>query len=99
MRSIASLALTLALLAAPAAFAAAEKTCPGHAQQAKATCCAKKADGAAADKKCDPATCEQKKKCTPEQKAKCDAASAGKAEKCDPSACQKKAEAPKPPKA
>ena len=72
MRSITTLALALALLAAPAALAG--PTCAGHAE--KAACCAKK-DGATADKKCDPATCKDCKKCTPEEKAKC-AAEAGK---------------------
>lgn len=81
MRQIASLALTLALFAAPAALAA---DCAGQAS--KMTCCAKKGGATAADKKCDPATCKDSKKCTPEEKAKC-AAEAGK-----------KAEAPAPPK-
>lgn len=81
MRQIASLALALALFAAPAALAG--PTCAGHAS--KAACCAKK-EGAAADKKCDPATCKDQKKCSPEEKAKC------------AEACAKKAEAPKPPK-
>ena len=81
MRQIASLALALALFAAPAALAA---DCAGHA--AKATCCAKKEGATNADKKCDPATCKDAKKCTPEEKAKC------------AEACAKKAEAPKPPK-
>jgi hypothetical protein len=81
MRQIASLALAFALFAAPAALAA---DCPGHA--AKAACCAKK-EGAAADaRKCDPATCKDAKKCTPEEKARC------------AESCAKKAEAPKPPK-
>ena len=82
MRQIASLALALALFAAPAALAA---DCQGHA--AKASCCAKKAGSTATDKKCDPATCKDKsscdpstckghadhKTCTPEQKARCGA--------------------------
>jgi hypothetical protein len=81
MRQIASLALAFALFAAPAALAA---DCPDHA--AKASCCAKKEGATAADKKCDPATCKDAKKCTPEEKAKCAAS------------CDKKAEAPKAPK-
>ena len=81
MRQIASLALAFALFAAPAALAG--PTCAGHAD--KAACCAKQ-DAAAADKKCDPATCKDAKKCTPEQQAKCSAS------------CAKKTEAPKPPK-
>ena len=80
MRQIASLALAFALFAAPAALAA---DCPGHA--GKEACCAKK-EGVAADKKCDPATCKDARKCTPEEKAKC------------AESCAKKAEAPKPPK-
>jgi len=80
MRHIASLALALALFAAPAALAA---DCPGHAD--KASCCAKKEGTTAADKKCDPATCKDAKKCTAEEKAKC----AG--------SCQKKADAPAAP--
>ena len=40
----------------------------------------------AADKKCDPATCKDMKKCTPEEKAKC------------APAADKKAEAPAPQK-
>lgn len=84
MRQIASLALALALIAAPAALAG--PTCAGHA--AKKACCTK-AEGAA-DKKCDAAACKDCKdckdcgKCTAEQKAKC----------C--SSGDKKAEAPKP---
>ena len=66
MRQIASLALAFALFAAPAALAA---DCAGHAS--KTTCCAKKEGATAADKKCDPATCKDSKKCTPEEKAKC----------------------------
>ncbi len=85
MRSIASLALALALVAAPAALAASGHDCAGH-EKAKAACCAKKDGAAAADKKCDPATCKDAKKCTPEEKAKCCASS------------EKKAEAPKPAK-
>jgi hypothetical protein len=81
MRQIASLALAFALFAAPAALAA---DCAGHAD--KASCCAKKEGATAADKKCDPATCKDSKKCTPEEKAKCAADAA------------KKAEAPAPPK-
>ncbi len=81
MRQIASLALAFALFAAPAALAA---DCAGHAD--KASCCAKKEGATAADKKCDPATCKDAKKCTPEEKAKC------------AESCAKKAEAPKPPK-
>ena len=79
MRQIASLALALALVAAPAALAGPE--CADHAKAA--TCCTKK-DGA--DKKCDPATCKDAKKCTHADKAKC------------AEACAKKAEAPKPAK-
>lgn len=79
MRQIASLALALALVAAPAALAGPD--CAGHAKAA--SCCTKK-DGA--DKKCDPATCKDAKKCTHEDKAKC------------AEACAKKTEAPKPAK-
>ena len=79
MRPIASLALAFALFAAPAALAA---DCPGHPE--KTACCAKKEGATAADKKCDPATCKDSKKCTPEEKAKC------------AESCAKKAEAPKP---
>jgi hypothetical protein len=83
MRQISSLVLALSLLTAPAALAAS-----GHdgAGQGKSACCAKKDGATAADKKCDPATCKDSKKCTPEEKAKCAAA------------CEKKAEAPKAPK-
>ena len=81
MRQIASLALALALVAAPAALAGPD--CAGHAKAA--SCCTKK-DGTAADKKCDPATCKDAKKCTHADKAKC------------AEACAKKAEAPKPAK-
>jgi len=83
MRSIASLTLALALISAPSALAASGSDCAGHA---KTACCSKKAGATAADKKCDPATCKDSKKCTPEEKAKCAAS------------CEKKAEAPKPPK-
>jgi hypothetical protein len=82
MRQIASLALALALFAAPAALAA---DCAGHAS--KTTCCAKKEGAATAEKKCDPATCKDAKKCTPEEKAKCAAS------------CQKKSDAPAAPAA
>ncbi len=82
MRQIASLALALALVAAPAALAGPE--CAGHAKAA--SCCTKK-DGADAAKKCDPASCKKDAaKCTHADKAKC------------PEACAKKAEAPKPAK-
>lgn len=84
MRQISTLVLALSLFAAPAALAASGADCAGHA--AKATCCARKEAGTTADKKCDPATCKDSKKCTPEEKAKC-AAEAGK-----------KAEAPAAPK-
>ncbi|MFN7988577.1 MAG: hypothetical protein U0529_13960 [Thermoanaerobaculia bacterium] len=83
MRQIASLALAFALFAAPAALAA---DCPGHANKDKAACCAKKEGATAADRKCDPATCKDAKKCTADEKAKC------------AESCAKKAEAPKPPK-
>ena len=85
MRQIASLALALALFAAPAALAA---VCAGH-DQAKSACCEKKEGAANAAKKCDPATCKDGKdctKCTPEQKAKCCASG------------DKKAAAPQPAK-
>ena len=82
MRKIASLALAFALFAAPAALAG--PTCAGHAE--KSACCAKKDGATNADKKCDPATCKDCKKCTPEEKAKCCASG------------EKKAEAPKPAK-
>jgi hypothetical protein len=86
MRHIASLALALALVAAPA-FAASGNDCAGHSgDKAKASCCATKDGTTVADKKCDPATCKDSKKCTPEEKAKC------------AEACAKKAEAPKAPK-
>ena len=75
MRQIASLALAFALFAAPAALAA---DCAGHAS--KSTCCAKKEGAGTADKKCDPATCKDAKKCTPEEKAKCAAEGAKKVE-------------------
>lgn len=75
MRQIASLALAFSLFAAPAALAA---DCAGHAS--KTTCCAKKEGATAADKKCDPASCKDSKKCTPEEKAKCAAEAAKKAE-------------------
>ncbi|MHB8799410.1 MAG: hypothetical protein ACYDBY_13195 [Thermoanaerobaculia bacterium] len=75
MRSIASLALALALVAAPAALAGPD--CAGHAKAA--TCCTKKA-GTAADKKCDPANCKDAAKCTHADKAKCAEACAKKAE-------------------
>ena len=82
MRKIATLALAIALFAAPAALAG--PTCAGHAE--KAACCAKKDGATNSDKKCDPATCKDAKKCTPEEKAKCAAS------------CDKKAAAPKPAK-
>jgi hypothetical protein len=75
MRQIASLALAFCLFAAPAALAA---DCAGNAS--KSTCCAKKGTATAADKKCDPATCKDSKKCTPEEKAKCATEAAKKAE-------------------
>lgn len=75
MRTIASLALALALVFAPAALAG--PACAGHA--GKAACCAKK-DGADSAKKCDPAACKDARKCTPEQKAKCGASCDRKAE-------------------
>ena len=81
MRQIASLALALALVAAPAALAGPD--CAGHAKAA--SYCTKK-DGKATDKKCDPATCKDAKKCSHADKAKC------------AETCEKKAEAPKPAK-
>ncbi len=75
MRQIASLALALALVAAPAALAGPD--CAGHAKAA--SCCAKK-DGTATDKKCDPAACKDAKGCTHADKAKCAEACAKKAE-------------------
>lgn len=75
MRQIASLALAFSLFAAPAALAA---DCAGHA--AKASCCTNKEGATTADKKCDPATCKDSKKCTPEEKAKCATEAAKKAE-------------------
>lgn len=83
MRHVASLALALALVVAPAALAGPE--CAGHAKAA--SCCSKK-DGAEAGKKCDPAACKDKDaaKCAHADKAKC------------AEACAKKAEAPKPAK-
>ena len=74
--------LAVALVAAPAAFAASSPIVGSTGS----TCCAGKGGETASATKCDPANCKDQKKCTPEEKAKC-AASA-----------EKKAEAPKPPK-
>lgn len=60
MRKISALALTLALLAAPAALAGGDPAT-----------CAKKCAGAQAGKKCTPEDCKKSDKCTPEEKAKC----------------------------
>ncbi|KAA0256100.1 hypothetical protein FBQ97_13475 [Acidobacteria bacterium ACD] len=82
MRKISALALTLALLAAPAALAGGDKCC---AKAADAKCCAKGAT-AEAGKKCTPEDCKKSDKCTPEEKAKCAAQK------------EQKPEAPKAPK-
>ena len=66
MKKISTLAVLLALLAAPIVMA-------GAAEEGKAgkSCCAGKASQAAS-KTCDPATCTKKgDKCTADEKAKC----------------------------
>ena len=66
MKKISTLAVLLALLAAPIVMA-------GGAEEGKAgkSCCAGKASQAAA-KTCDPANCDKKgDKCTAAEKAKC----------------------------
>lgn len=82
MRQIATLALAVAIVAAPAAFAASSPIVGSTGS----TCCAGKSAGTASGTKCDPASCKDEKKCTPQEMAKCAAAA------------EKKAEAPKAPK-
>jgi hypothetical protein len=72
MRKISTLAVMLALLAAPVVMAGEDKA-------DKASCakkCAQTADG----KKCNPADCKKSDKCTAEEKAKCAAAKDSKPE-------------------
>jgi hypothetical protein len=72
VRKISTLAVMLALLAAPAAMA-------GEYKADKASCakrCSQTADG----KKCDPTDCKKSDKCTAEEKAKCAAAKDSKPE-------------------
>lgn len=72
MRKISTVAVMLALLAAPVAMAGEDK--------ADKQSCAKKCAQAAGEKKCNPADCKKSDKCTAEEKAKCAAAKESKPE-------------------
>ena len=72
MRKISTLAVLIALLAAPVVMAGEDKA--DKADKAVTTSCAKKCAQASDGKKCNPADCKKSDKCTAEEKAKCAAA-------------------------